>query len=150
MGHVWRINLALMARSQMLEGNVDEALQTLGAGRQTFGKSVALRDRETHYVVIGDAYDRLRLAVKLDVAEQRGYLQQIRSLESEDAGAIEEMLMRTLSNQIADQGAAGRQVIVTDLVSSGRALFPAFADQLTRGKPGALPHAGVEIGAANR
>ena len=121
----------------------------MSAGRQTFGKSVPLRDREAHYVVIGDAYDRLRMAVKLDVAEQQGYLQQIRSLESDDAGAIEQMLMRTLSNRIADQGAAGRKVIVADLVSSGRGLFPAWAEQLTQGKPGVLSQAGVEIGAVN-
>lgn len=147
--HALETAYGVRARSEMLEGNVDAALQTLSAARQSFGKSVPLRDREAHYVVIGDAYDRLRLAVKLDVAEQRGYLQQIRSLESDDANAIEQMLMRTLSNRIADQSAAGRKVIVEDLVSAGRDLFPAWADQLTRGKPGALSTAGVEIGAIN-
>lgn len=135
------------ARAQMLDGKVDAALQTLSAGRQSFGKSPTLRDREAHYVVIGDAYDRLRLAVKLDVAELRGYLQQIRTLEPDDSTAIEEMLARTLSNRIADQRAAGRATIVDALLESGRDLFPAWADQLSQGKPGELPQAGVEIGA---
>lgn len=136
------------ARSQMLEGKVDAALQTLNVGRQAFGKSTALRDREAHYVVIGDTYDRLRLAVKLDVAELRGYVDQIRSLEPEDATSIQQMLVQTLSNRIADQRAAGRKTVADDLLSSGRDLFPVWADQLTQGKPGALPEAGVEIGTA--
>jgi hypothetical protein len=135
------------ARDQMLQGQVDSALQTLSAGRQAFGKSPALRDREAHYVVIGDAYDRLRLAVKLDIAELRGYLQKIQTLEPDDATSIEQMLVRTLSNRIADQRAAGRKTIVDDLLGSGRELFPAGADQLAQGTAGVLPQAGVEIGA---
>jgi hypothetical protein len=134
------------ARNQMLQGQVDAALQTLSAGRQAFGKSPSLRDREAHYVVVGDAYDRLRLAVKLDIAELQGYLQKIRTLEPDDAHSIEQMLVRTLSNRIADQRAAGRKTIVDDLLSSGRELFPAWADQLAQGTPGVLPQAGVEIG----
>jgi hypothetical protein len=134
------------ARTQMLEGKVDAALQTLNVGRQAFGKSAALRDREAHYVVIGDAYDRLRLAVKLDVAELRGYVTRIQSLEPEDATSIEQMLAQTLSNRIADQRAAGRKTVAEDLLNSGRDLFPVWADQLAQGKSGALPEAGVEIG----
>jgi hypothetical protein len=136
------------ARTQLLEGQVDSALQTLGAGRQSFGKSTALRDREAHYVVIGDAYDRLRLAVKLDVTELRGYLQRVQTLEPDDATAIDQMLVRTLSNRIADQRVAGRKTIADDLISGGRDLFPAWADQLTQGTPGVLSRAGVEIGTA--
>jgi hypothetical protein len=134
------------ARSQMLEGEVDAALQTLKSGRQKFGKSPALREREAHFVVIGDAYDRLRLAVKLEVAELQGYLQQIRTLEPEDASSIEQMLARVLSNRIADQRAAGRTAVADDLLSSGRRLFPASADQLAHGRRGALPEGGVDIG----
>jgi hypothetical protein len=145
--HSLEIAYGTRARAQMLEGKVDSALQTLGAGRQSFGKSAMLRDREAHYVLIGDAYDRLRLAVKLDVAELRGYLQQIQTLEPDDATAIEQMLVRTLSNRIADQGAAGRKVIVEDLLNGGRDLFPAWTDQLSQGTPGMLPQAGIEVGA---
>ncbi len=134
------------ARAQMLDGKVDAALQTLGAGRQSFGKSVALRDREAHYVVIGDTYDRLRMAVKLDVTEMRGYLERIRSLEPDDATSIEGMLVQTLSNRIADQRAAGRATVADELLNSGRDLFPAWTEQLARGKSGVLPAAGVEIG----
>jgi hypothetical protein len=127
------------ARSQMLEGRVDAALQTLSVGRQSFGKSTALREREAHYVVVGDAYDRLRLAVKLDVPELQGYVEQIRTLEPEDAPSIQSMLVQTLSNRIADQRAAGRKTVADDLLNSGRDLFPASADQLTQGIAGALP-----------
>jgi hypothetical protein len=126
------------ARTQMLAGEVDAALQTLNEGRQKFGKSPALRDREAHYVVIGDAYDRLRLGVKLDVAGLQRYLEQIRTLEPDDATAVEQMLARTLSHRIADQRAAGRSTIADDLLGSGRELFPASAEQLTRGTAGAL------------
>jgi hypothetical protein len=133
------------ARAQMLEGQVDAALQTLGAGRQSFGKSAPLRDRETHYVVIGDVYDRLRLAVKLDVSQIRDYLRQIQTLESEDATSIEQMLVRTYADRIADQRAAGRKNIADDLIDAGKELFPAWADQLSQGRAGALSQAGVEV-----
>jgi hypothetical protein len=132
----------------MLDGQVDAALQTLSVGRQKFGKSTVLRDLEAHYVVIGDGYDRLRLAVKLDVSEVRSYLQQIQTLEPNDSTSIEEMLVRTLSNRIADQRAAGRKAIADELLSSGRELFPVWADQLTQGTSGALPERGVDVGIA--
>jgi hypothetical protein len=134
------------ARTQMLEGEVDDALQTLNAGRQSFGKSAALREREVHYVVIGDAYDRLRLAVRLDAAEMQGFLQQIQTSEPADAAGIQQMLAKTLANRIADQRAAGRTTIADGLVSSGQELLPAWAEQLTQGTPGALPQVGVEVG----
>lgn len=147
LAHALETAYGTRARTQMLDGQVDAALQTLNVGRQSFGKSTALRDREAHYVVVGDAYDRLRLAVKLDVAELRGYLEKIQSLEPDDATSIEEMLVHTLSNRIADQRTAGRNTVADDLLSSGRELFPVWAAQLTGGKSGALPQAGVEIGA---
>ena len=134
------------ARLQLLAGDVDTALQTLSAARRMFGKSAALRDLEAHYVVVGDAYDRLRWGVKLDVPGLQGYLQQIRTLEPRDATSIELMLVQTLSNRIADQRAAGRGAIVEELLGSGRALFPDHADVLTRGKAGALPESGIEVG----
>jgi hypothetical protein len=126
------------ARTQMLDGKVDEALQTLSAARQKFGKSVPLRDQEAHYVVIGDAYDRLRLAVKLDIDALRNLLERIRGLESNDVSSIERMLAGVLSNRIADQRAAGRQPLADGLLTSGRELFPAWAEQLTQGAPGVL------------
>jgi hypothetical protein len=136
------------ARLQLLAGEVDAALETLSAARRKFGKSVVLRDLETHYVVIGDAYDRLRWGVKLDVPGIRGYLQQIRTLEPVDASPIEQMLAQTLANRIADQHAAGRGAIAEDLALAGRTLFPDHAEMLTRGKSGALPAGGIEVGTA--
>lgn len=134
------------ARSQLLAGDVDAALQTLRAARQKFGKSAALRDLEAHYVVVGDAFDRLRWGVKLDVPGLQGYLQQIKTLEPRDATPIELMLVQTLSNRIADQRAAGRDKIADELLASGSTLFPDYADALTRGKAGALPQTGLEVG----
>jgi hypothetical protein len=137
---------AARARLQLLAGEVDAALQTLTAARQKFGKSAGLRDLEAHYVVIGDAYDRLRLGVKLDVPGVQRYLEQIHTLEPGDATSIELMLAQTLSHRIADQHAAGRDTIAGELLTSGRNLFPDFADLLTRGKAGALPASGIELG----
>lgn len=105
-----------------------------------------MREREAHFIVIGNAYDRLRLAVRLEVSELQTYLQQIPTLEPEDATSIEQMLARVLSNRIADERGAGRTAIADDLLSSGRRLFPAAADQLTHGIRGALPEGGVDIG----
>jgi hypothetical protein len=144
--HALETAYGLRARTQMLDGQVDAALQTLSVGRQNFGKSTVLRDLEVHYVTIGDAYDRLRLAVKLDITELRSYLQQIQTLEPNDATPIEEMLVRVLSNRIADQRATGRVGIADELLSSGRDLFPVWADRLTQGTAGALPERGVEVG----
>lgn len=146
--HALETAYGVRARTQMLDGQVDAALQTLSVGRQKFGKSIVLRDLEAHYVVIGDAYDRLRLAVKFDVTEVRSYLQQIQTLEPNASTSIEEMLVRTLSNRIADQRAAGRKAIADELLSSGRDLFPVWAELLTRGTSGALPERGVEVGTA--
>jgi hypothetical protein len=84
--------------------------------------------------------------VKLDVPGLQGYLQQIRTLEPRDATSIELMLVQTLSNRIADQRAAGRGKIVEELLISGRMLFPDYAEVLTRGKAGALPESGIEVG----
>jgi hypothetical protein len=148
MAHALETAYGVRARTQLLDGQVDTALQTLSVGRQKFGKSTVLRDLEAHYVVIGDAYDRLRLAVKLDVTAMRSYLQQIQTLEPNDSTSIEEMLVRTLSNRVADQHAAGRQAIADELLSSGRDLFPVWADRLTQGTSGALPERGVDVGIA--
>jgi hypothetical protein len=133
------------ARTQMLEGQIDASLQTLKDGRQQFGKATTLRDLEAHYVVIGDAYDRLRFAVKINVTDLQEYLQQIRTLEPGDAKAVQKMLAQTLANRIADQKAAARNTIADDLLNSGRDLFPDYVDLLSQGTAGALPTTGVEI-----
>jgi hypothetical protein len=139
---------AARARLQLLAGEVDAALQTLATARQKFGRSPVLRDLEAHYVVIGDAYDRLRWGVKLDVPGVQSYLRQIPTLEPADAKSIEAMLAQTLSHRIADQRTAGRDTIADELLTSGRSLFPDFADLLTQGKAGALPTGGIEVGTA--
>jgi hypothetical protein len=139
MAHALETAYGVRARTQMLAGQIDAALKTLQAGRQSFGKSATLRDLEAHYVVIGDAYDRLRLAVKLSVGDLRSYLQQIHTLEPGDATGIGQMLARVLANHIADQRAAGRSGIADELLAAGRDLFPDSAEDLGRGTPGVLP-----------
>jgi hypothetical protein len=145
LAHALEVAYGARARVQMLEGHVGDALKTLGAGRAAFGKSTTLRDREAHYVVIGDAYDRLRLAVKLDAAGLEPYLAKIRMLESADASAIQQMLAKILANRIADQRAAARKEIADELLAVGRELFPAQAEQLEKGTAGALPDDDVSI-----
>jgi hypothetical protein len=137
---------ATRARQQLLDGAVDAALSTLGAGRQKFGKSETLRDQEEHYVLIGDAYDRLRLAVILNVGDVGRYLQRIQGIEPGDGALIEQMLARVLANRIADQRAAGRGKIADDLLRAGQEAFPTRTDLLAQGRAGALPETGVETG----
>ena len=137
---------ATRARQQLLDGEVDAALSTLGAGRQKFGKSETLRDQEEHYVLIGDAYDRLRLAVILNVGVVERYLQRIQEIDPGDGTLIEQMLARVLANRIADQLAAGRVKIADDLLRDGQEAFPTRADLLAHGRAGALPETGVETG----
>jgi hypothetical protein len=127
------------ARAQMLGGQVDASLQTLAEGRKKLGGAVAsLRDREAHYVNIGDAYDRLRLAITLEARQIQPYLRQLRADEPADANALEEMLTQALANRIADERASGRGEIADGLVSVGGQLFPEEADELTQGKAGVL------------
>jgi hypothetical protein len=78
------------------------------------------------------------LGVKLDVGALQRYLEEIRTLESADAGGVEQMLAWTLAHRIADQQAAGRDTIADDLLNAGRQLFPASANLLTRGRSGQL------------
>ena len=133
------------ARAQMLESHVDDALRTLADGRKKFGSSTELKALESHYVVLGDAYDRLSTAVNLNVAEQRRYLDTLRSAEAADFALIERMLARTLANRIADQRAAGRLTIASGLVESGKALFPDQVSVLEHGTAGAIPNTPIEV-----
>lgn len=131
------------ARNQMIAGQVDAALETLASARQKFGKSAPLREREAHYVLVGDLYDRLRLAVKLNVADLQPLLRQIETLEPYDSRSIEQMLAGVLADRIADQRAAARGTVADDLLSCGRELFPAWQQLLPQGRAGALPQTGV-------
>jgi serine/threonine protein kinase len=134
-----------MARSQLLAGGVDAALQTIAAGRQKFGTAPELKNLEQRYIVVGDAWDRLSTAVALNVSEQRHYLDQLRGSEGDDYAAIEQMLARTLANRIADQRAANRATLATSLLEAGRTLFPDEAALLEQGKAGALPNTPLAV-----
>jgi hypothetical protein len=136
---------AQKGRRLLLDGNVDGALGTLAEGRRTFGTSKELKDLEAEAVVIGDAYDRLSTAIAMNVNQHRGFLAAIRAADPTGYDAIEDMLARTLANRIADHRGAGRQSIASDLLTSGKELFPRQADRLTLGTAGALPQSPSQI-----
>jgi serine/threonine protein kinase len=133
------------ARSQLLAGSVDPALQTIAAGRQKFGSAPELKNLEQRYIVAGDAYDRLSTAVALNVAEQRHFLELLRASEGDDYPAIEQMLARTLANRIADQRAANRPTVAVSLLEAGHTVFPDQAALLEQGKAGALPNTPLPV-----
>ena len=134
-----------LAKSQLAAGHVDEALQTLATARKKFGSREAqLKDLEARYVAVGDAYDRLTVAVSLNVSEQRAVLDALRTSEGEDYPVTEEMLARTLANRIADQRAADRPSVATSLLEAGRTIFPDHAALLEQGTAGVLSGPTVE------
>lgn len=138
---------AALAKRQMLAGQVNESLDTLLAARKKFGTAAELKNLEARYIVVGDAYDRLSTAVgSLNVAEQRGYLEELRASEGADYRAMELMLARTLANRIADQRAgANRGPQVAAVLAAGKQIFPEHALLLEQGTAGALPPARLEL-----
>jgi hypothetical protein len=134
-----------LAKSQLAAGHVDEALQTLATARKKFGSREAqLKDLEARYVAVGDAYDRLTVAVSLNVSEQRAVLDALRASEGEEYPITEEMLARTLANRIADQRAADRPSVAASLLEAGRTIFPDHAALLEQGTAGVLSGPTVE------
>jgi hypothetical protein len=55
------------------------------------------------------------------------------------------MLTQTLADRIADQRAANRETVATQLLESGREIFPSFVGILSRGRAGALPDTPIEV-----
>jgi non-specific serine/threonine protein kinase len=135
---------AQLARKQLLAGSPDAALKTIAAGRKKFGTSPDLKNLELRYITVGDAYDRLSIAVVLNVTEQQQYIDQIRANEGMDAPDIEKMLARTLADRIADQRAANRPSVVASLLDAGHKVFPDYAG-LEQGTPGALSAEPIEV-----
>jgi hypothetical protein len=136
---------AHLARTQLADGHVDAALETLAAGRRKFGSSPELKNLETRYVAVGDVYDRLSTAVKLSAGDQRRSVEALRVGEGADFPIVERMLAKTLANRIADQRAAQRPDVAAGLVAAGREIFPAYAAGLEQGTVGALPKAGIPV-----
>jgi hypothetical protein len=136
---------AHLAKSQLAAGHVDEALQTLATARKKFGsRDAQLKDLEARYVAVGDAYDRLTVAVSLNINEQRAVLDALRASEGEEYPITEQMLARTLANRIADQRAADRPSVAASLLEAGRTIFPDHTALLEQGTAGVLSQPTVE------
>jgi Protein kinase domain len=133
------------AKSQLLAGQVNEALQTLAEGRRKYGRSTELKEQEVKYVAAADLYDRISSAVVLNPAMTRQALDDLKGVQGEDFAATDQMLAQTLADRIADQRAAGRASVADALEKTGRQLFPDHAKTLGRGQAGRLPASPIEI-----
>jgi serine/threonine protein kinase len=134
-----------LAKAQFAAGQVDESLQTLATARRRFGGAPELRGLQTRYVSAADVYDRLRMAVTLNISEMQQALETLRSTEGDEYEVAAQMLAQTLANRIADQRAAGRVSLADALMQSGRKIFPSYSGLLERGTPGLLPNTPIIV-----
>jgi serine/threonine protein kinase len=134
-----------LAKTQLAAGQVDDSLQTLATARRRFGRDAELRGLEARYVSAADVYDRLRMAVTLNLPEMQQALETLRSTEGDEYEIAAQMLATTLANRIADQRAAGRVSLADTLLQSGRRIFPSYSGLLERGTPGLLPNTAIII-----
>jgi serine/threonine protein kinase len=134
-----------LAETQFAAGQVDDSLQTLATARRRFGRAPELRSLEARYVSAADVYDRLRMAVTLNLSEMQQALETLRSTEGDEYEVAAQMLAKTLANRIADQRAAGRVSLADTLLRSGRQIFPSYSGLLERGMPGLLPNTPIIV-----
>jgi serine/threonine protein kinase len=126
-----------VARQQMLDGNTEAALDTIAVGRKKFGGSAQLKDLEVTYDRVEEEVERLNFAATLNLTLHQDWLAEIHTLAGDGFADIEQMLARTLANDIADQRARGnRASVVENLLQGGRKLFPEYAALLEQGKAG--------------
>jgi serine/threonine protein kinase len=125
------------AKQQMSEGNTEQALETIAAGRKKFGGDARLKNTEVAYDRVAEEVERLNLAPSVNLKDHQEWVSEIRSLSGDDYPVVEQMLARTLANDIADQRARGdRPSVVSSLLEAGRKLFPEYAELLEQGKAG--------------
>jgi serine/threonine protein kinase len=137
---------AQLARKQMMDGHPELALQTIASGRRKFASAPELKNLEITYDRVEEEVDRLNMAPALSVSNHTAWLEEIRQLSGEDYADIEQMLARTLANDIADQRAKGdRPNVVANLLESGRKVFPEYAALLEQGKAGVLDSSQIAI-----
>jgi serine/threonine protein kinase len=137
---------AQLARRQMMDGHPELALQTIASGRRKFASAPELKNLEITYDRVEEEVDRLNMAPALSVRNHTAWLDEIRQLSGEDYADIEQMLARTLANDIADQRAKGdRPNVVANLLESGRKVFPEYAALLEQGKAGVLDSSQIAI-----
>ena len=133
------VSYARLAKKQMIDGNSELALQTIASGRKKFASAPDLKNMEIAYDRVEEEVARIYMAPALSVRNHTAWLEEIRQLSGEDYPDIEQMLARTLANDIADQRAKGdRPNVVANLLESGRKVFPEYAALLEQGKAGVL------------
>jgi hypothetical protein len=128
-----------LAKSQFAGGQVIESLHTIDDGRTKYQKSVELHDLYLRYTAAANIYDRLRYAVTLNVNDMKGFLTDLKASEADEYDAAAQMLAQTLADRIADQRAAGRETVASQLLETGKQVFPSFVGILEHGRAGVLP-----------
>ena len=113
------------------------ALQTIATGRKKIASAPELKSLEVAYDRIAEEVARINMAPSLSVRDHQEWLSEIRQLSGDDFPRIEQMLARTLANDIADQRSRGdRPSVVANLLESGRKLFPDHQALLEHGTAG--------------
>jgi X-X-X-Leu-X-X-Gly heptad repeat protein len=126
-----------LAKKQLLDGNPAMALQTIAAGRKKFANAQELKSLEVTYDRVAEEIARIYMAPSLSVRDHQAWLDEIRQLSGDDFPGVEQMLARTLANDIADQRSRGdRPSVVSSLLESGRKLFPEQQALLEHGTAG--------------
>jgi len=135
-----------LAKKQLIEGNPELALQTIAAGRRKFASAPDLKNLEITYDRVAEEIARLNMAPSLSVRDHSAWIEQIRQLSGEDFADIDQLLARTLANDIADQRAKGdRPTVVANLLQAGGKVFPDYAGLLEQGKAGVLDPAQILV-----
>ena len=134
------------ARQQMEAGNTIAALATIAGARRKYASAPALKSLEVVYDRVEEEVERINMAPTLNVKNHAAWIAEIRDLSGEDFRAIDQMLARTLANDIADQRArADRPAVIAGLLDSGRKLFPDYADVLEHGTAGVLDPSQIAV-----
>jgi serine/threonine protein kinase len=133
------LNYVAQAREQMQSGNTTAALATIATARKKYAAAPALKNLEIVYDRVEEEVERINMAPTLNVENHATWIAEIRDLSGDEFPAIDQMLARTLANDIADQRArADRPAVIARLLESGRKLFPEYSDVLEHGTAGVL------------
>ncbi len=140
------LNYVAQAREQMQSGNTTAALATIATARKKYAAAPALKNLEIVYDRVEEEVERINMAPTLSVENHAAWIAEIRDLSGDEFPAIDQMLARTLANDIADQRArADRPAVIARLLESGRKLFPDYTDVLEHGTAGVLDPAQIAV-----
>jgi serine/threonine protein kinase len=127
---------ARQARQQMLAGNPTVSLQTIANGRRHFNVA-ELKNLELAYDRVAEELARIALTPSLNLPDHQRWVDEIRQLTGDEFPSVEQLLAGALANDIADQRARGdRAAVVSNLLESGRTLFPDDTAILEHGTAG--------------